>query len=541
MGKKRTCKFIFVTGGVVSGLGKGIASASIGALLEARGLKVTIQKLDPYINVDPGTMNPFQHGEVFVTDDGSETDLDLGHYERFTSATMGAKNNFTTGQIYFSVIQKERKGEYLGGTVQVIPHITDEIKSKMMALAPDYDVVIVEIGGTVGDIESLPFMEAIRQMKVDVGADNCLYIHLTLIPLISGSKEYKTKPTQHSARALREIGIQPDILLCRCDQDLAQDLKKKIALFCNVHEEAVITAKDVETVYRVPLNFHKEGLDEIILERLGVWTGKPDLRIWRNIVKRQTNPKKLTRIAIVGKYVHLEDSYKSLNEALRHGGIANNCRVELKFVDSEEIEKEKSAAPFMEGVGGILVPGGFGHRGIEGKILAAQYARENKVPFFGICLGLQMAVIEYARNVCGLKGANSLEFSRSTKHPVVDLMEEQKKIKAMGATMRLGAYACSLEAGTLALSCYKKAEISERHRHRYEVNNEYREILAKNNLVFSGINKDLDLVEIVEIKKHPWYLGCQFHPEFKSRPIDPHPLFKSFIKAAMQNCCEISK
>ena len=541
MTKKRTSKFIFVTGGVVSGLGKGIASASIGALLEARGLKVTIQKLDPYINVDPGTMNPFQHGEVYVTDDGSETDLDLGHYERFTSTTTSSKNNCTTGQIYYSVIQKERKGDYLGATVQVIPHITNEIKSKMMSLFGDYDVIIVEIGGTVGDIESQPFLEAIRQMKLDVGSNHCVYVHLTLVPLISGSNEYKTKPTQHSVMKLREIGIQPDVLLCRCDRDLEPELKRKISLFCNVTEEAVITAKDVDTVYKVPLNFHAQGLDDIILDRLGVWTGAPDLRKWKTIVRRMTHPKKLTRIAIVGKYVHLQDSYKSLNEALKHGGIANNCRVELRFVDSEKIEKEKNAAPFLKGVGGVLVPGGFGNRGIEGKILAVGYARENKVPYFGICLGLQMAVIEFARDVAELKKANSSEFSKSTKYPVVSLMEEQKKIKMMGATMRLGAYPCHLDKSTLAYEAYKKAEISERHRHRYELNNEYRSLLAERGMVFSGINKDLDLVEIVELRNHPWFLGCQFHPEFKSRPTDPHPLFRDFIKAAMNFCCETTK
>ena len=541
MTKRRSSKFIFVTGGVVSGLGKGIASASIGALLEARGLKVTIQKLDPYINVDPGTMNPFQHGEVFVTDDGSETDLDLGHYERFTSATMSSKNNYTSGQIYYSVIQKERAGDYLGGTVQVIPHITNELKSKMMILSKDYDVVIVEIGGTVGDIESLPFMEAIRQMKNDLGDEHCVYVHLTLIPFISGSNEYKTKPTQHSVMELRKIGIQPDALLCRCDKELERDAKQKIALFCNVKEEAVITAKDVDTVYKVPLNFNREGLDDFLLDRLGIWTGKPDLKVWKTIVRRVTKPKKLTRIAIVGKYVHLRDSYKSLNEALIHGGIANNCKVELVFVDSEEIEKKKDAAPFMKDIGGILVPGGFGHRGIEGKILAVKYAREKKIPYFGICLGLQMAVIEYARNVCGLKKANSAEFSKSTPHPVVDLMEEQKSIVEMGATMRLGAYSCMLKKNTFAMTAYKKSEISERHRHRYEVHNDYRDQLAKKGLVFSGINEKLDLVEIVEIKKHPWFLGCQFHPEFKSRPTAPHPLFRDFIKASMKNCCRITK
>ena len=541
MGKKRSAKFIFVTGGVVSGLGKGIAAASIGALLEARGLKVTIQKLDPYINVDPGTMNPFQHGEVFVLEDGSETDLDLGHYERFTSATMSTINNFTTGQIYDTVISKERKGEYLGGTVQVIPHITDEIKQKMRDLAPDYDVVIVEIGGTVGDIEGQPFLEAIRQMKFELGPDDCVYVHLTLIPLISGSKEYKTKPTQHSVKELRMIGIQPDIILCRCDKDLDEGLKSKIALFCNVEKEAVITAKDVQSVYECPINFHKEALDDIILEHLKIWTAEPDLKAWKNIVRRIYRPRKLTRIAIVGKYVDLEDSYKSLNEALKHGGIANNCKVELQFVDSENIQKANDAASFMEGVGGILVPGGFGNRGIEGKILAVQYARENKIPYFGICLGLQMAVIEFARNVAKLNGANSAEFVKTTRHPVVSLMEEQKKIDKMGATMRLGGYPCVLKANTNAMRAYKKKEISERHRHRYEVNNQYRDKLAEKGLIFSGINPKLDLVEIVELEDHPWFLGCQFHPEFKSRPLEPHPLFRDFIAASMKHCCEVTK
>jgi CTP synthase len=538
LAKKRLAKFIFVTGGVLSGLGKGVASASIGALLEARGLKVTIQKLDPYINVDPGTMNPFQHGEVFVLDDGSETDLDLGHYERFTSAVMSTLNNFTSGQIYDAVITKERRGDYLGGTVQVIPHITNEIKSKMMALAPENDVVIVEIGGTVGDIEGLPFLEAIRQMKADLGPQNSLYVHLTLVPFISGSKEFKTKPTQHSVKELLQVGIQPDVLLCRCDEALDKALKAKIALYCNVPEEAVVTAKTVESVYEIPAYFHSEGLDDYILDRLGIWTGAPDLREWKTIVRRMKTPKKLTRIAIVGKYVHLEDSYKSLNEALKHGGIANNCRVKVQFVDSEEIEKAGDAAPFLKGVGGILVPGGFGGRGVEGKILAVKYAREKKVPYFGICFGLHMAVIEFARNVCGLKKANTTEIKPNAANPVISLMEEQKKIRNMGATMRLGAYACRLKKGTFAYTAYKKADISERHRHRYEVNNELRDQLEKAGLVISGVNPELDLVEIVELKKHPWFLGCQFHPEFKSRPPAPHPLFRDFIKAAEKHCCE---
>ncbi|MBI1909084.1 MAG: CTP synthase [Deltaproteobacteria bacterium] len=534
-------KFIFITGGVVSSLGKGLASASIAALLEARGLKVTLQKLDPYINVDPGTMNPFQHGEVFVTDDGAETDLDLGHYERFANVRLGKLNNCTTGKIYNSVIQKERRGDYLGRTVQVIPHITDEIKGSVMKVASGIDLAIVEIGGTVGDIESLPFLEAIRQFRADIGRDNVLYIHLTLVPFIAAAGELKTKPTQHSVGKLREIGIQPDILLCRTDRPLAKELKSKIALFCNVPPDCVFTAKDVSSIYEVPSHFHQEGLDEKIVEILNIWTREPDLSAWENLVKTIKNPQGEVTIAIVGKYVHLTDSYKSLNEALVHGGIANNQKVNLRFIDSEEIEKSDSVAKIIqqEGKGdsprepdGILVPGGFGERGVEGKIKAIRYARENKIPFFGICLGMQLAVIEVARHLCNLKDANSSEFNPHTPHPVISLMEEQKAVVTKGATMRLGSYPCRVEKGSNAFAAYSEKEISERHRHRYEFNNSYEEKLSQKGLVVSGVCPEGNLVEIVELKKHPWFLGCQFHPEFKSRPMHPHPLFASFIKAA---------
>ena len=536
-------KFIFVTGGVLSSLGKGLAAASIGALLESRGLKITLQKLDPYINVDPGTMNPFQHGEVFVTDDGAETDLDLGHYERFTTAQLGKKNNFTTGQIYDAVITKERKGDYLGGTVQVIPHITDEIKKNILGVADGIDVVIVEIGGTVGDIESLPFLEAIRQMRGDLGKDTVLYIHVTLIPFVATAGQLKTKPTQHSVKELREIGIQPDILLCRTDRFLDADVKTKIALFCNVEKEAVITAKDVETLYEVPLLFHKEGLDEKIVEKLNIWTRSPRLDAWRKIVKKFKEPKGSTTIAIVGKYVDLEDSYKSLNEALLHGGLAHETRVNLKFVDSEQIEKN-GIGDTLSDISGVLVPGGFGNRGIEGKIKVIQYSRENNIPFLGICLGMQLAVIEFARHVCKLKGAHSTEFAPDTPYPVIFLLKEWIDDKAhtiqkrdeganKGGTMRLGAYPCKLEKKTKAYDAYKKLEISERHRHRYEFNNQFRETLTKAGLLVSGTFPRGKLVEIVEIPSHPWFLACQFHPEFKSRPLSPHPLFKSFIKATL--------
>jgi CTP synthase len=536
-------KFIFVTGGVLSSLGKGLASASIGALLESRGLTVTLQKLDPYINVDPGTMNPFQHGEVFVTDDGAETDLDLGHYERFTSAIMGKSNNFTTGKIYHSVITKERRGDYLGGTVQVIPHITDEIKHCITQVANGVDVVIVEIGGTVGDIESLPFLEAIRQFRTDVGKENVLYIHLTLVPYISTSGEVKTKPTQHSVKELRSIGIQPDVLLCRTDRFLSKELKSKIALFCNVGEDAVITAKDVGCIYEVPLVFHQEGLDGKIIELLNIWTRAPKLEAWEELVQHFKDPQHEVTIAIVGKYVNLTESYKSLNEALHHGGVANRSTVRLYFVDSEKLT-EGNCGEMLAGADGILVPGGFGSRGVEGKVCAARYARENKVPYFGICLGMQIAVIEFARHVAGLKNANSAEFDEFTPNPVIYLMTEwfdersrtvqrRDASSEKGATMRLGAYPCRLTAGSLARQAYGSDEIAERHRHRYEFNNDYMARLADKGLVFSGMSPTGDLVEIVEFREHPWFLGCQFHPEFKSKPMAPHPLFRDFIRAAL--------
>jgi CTP synthase len=525
-------KFIFITGGVVSGLGKGIASASIGALLESRGLTITLQKFDPYINVDPGTMSPFQHGEVFVTDDGAETDLDLGHYERFTHARMSKLNNFTTGKIYDSVIQKERRGDYLGRTIQVIPHITDEIKSSIMKVSPGVDIVLVEIGGTVGDIESLPFLEAIRQFKADVGRENALYIHLTLVPYITGSGELKTKPTQHSVQKLREIGIQPDILLCRSEQKLSKEIKSKIALFCNVPIECVGTALTVEHIYDVPLMLHDEGIDEKIAELLNIWTKAPDLSSWKKLADRIRNPKNEVTIGIVGKYVDLTDSYKSLNEALRHGGYANETDVKLTFIDSEGIEKTGDISA-LEKVDGILVPGGFGERGVEGKITAIRYARENRIPFYGICLGMQLAVVEFARNVCGLDKANSIEFEPDTPDPVINLMEEQKAVHNKGATMRLGAYDCRLEKESRSFAAYKEREISERHRHRYEFNNQYMDTFEKNGLKIAGLSKSTGLVEIVELESHPWYVGCQFHPEFKSRPMSPHPLFVHFIEASV--------
>lgn len=524
-------KFIFITGGVVSSLGKGLACASIGALLEARNLRVTLMKLDPYINVDPGTMSPYQHGEVYVTDDGAETDLDLGHYERFTSAKMMKKNNVTTGRIYYSVINKERKGDYLGETVQVIPHITNEIKNFILEVANNNDIVLAEIGGTVGDIESLPFLEAIRQFRKDGGADNVLYIHLTLIPYISAAGELKTKPTQHSVMKLREIGIQPDIIICRTEKPLSKSIKDKIALYCNVEERAVISAPDVRNIYEVPLRLHSENLDEIIVEKLKMWTGTPHLEKWEKLIENVNKLKDRVRIAIVGKYVHIRDSYKSLHEALAHSGFANRCRVEQIYVDSEEIMKS-NAEKHLKDVHGILVPGGFGERGIEGKILAAKYARENKIPYFGICLGMQIATIEFARNVCNLNNAHSSEFDKNTKYPVIDLMPEQKNINDMGGSMRLGAYPCIIKTHTNAFTAYNKKEISERHRHRYEFNNNYKDTFTKKGAVFSGICPENNLVEIFEIKEHPWFLGCQFHPELKSKPHEPHPLFVDFIKAA---------
>jgi CTP synthase len=536
-------KFIFITGGVLSSLGKGLAASSIGALMESRGLTISMLKFDPYINVDPGTMNPFQHGEVFVTDDGAETDLDLGHYERYTHAKLSQKNNCTTGRIYHSVITKERQGDYLGATVQVIPHITDEIKRAILALTDSVDLVITEVGGTVGDIESLPFLEAIRQFKGDVGKENVCYIHLTLVPYIQAAREVKTKPTQHSVKELREIGIQPDILLCRTDRFLAPEIKAKIALFCNVEPDCVFTAKDVETIYEVPLCFHQEGLDEKIIEILNMWTKTPDLGVWEEICRKITQPTEEVTIAVVGKYVNLRDSYKSLNEALIHGGLANECRVNLDYVDSEEIERT-GAGDGISHADGILIPGGFGQRGIEGKIEAIRHAREHGVPFFGICLGMQLAVAEYARNVVGLERANSAEFDPDTPHPVIYLMQEwvnyhkqtvehRDEASAKGGTMRLGAYPCHLARESRAFEAYKEKVISERHRHRYEFNNDFREPLTKKGMRISGTSPDNELVEIIEIPDHPWFLGCQFHPEFQSRPWQPHPLFREFIRASL--------
>ena len=527
-------KYIFVTGGVLSSLGKGLAAASIGCLLECRGLSVANQKLDPYINVDPGTMNPFQHGEVYVTDDGAETDLDLGHYERFTSTRMGKSNNLTTGQVYYSVITKERRGDFLGGTVQVIPHITNEIKDYIKRASEGYDVAIVEIGGTVGDIEGLPFLEAARQFRNEVGRQNAVFIHLTWVPYIKTAGEVKTKPTQHSVAALREIGIQPDILLCRSENYLSNEIKAKISLFCNVEVEAVFTAKDVEHIYDVPLIFHKEGVDDRVVSLLNIWTGQPRLSEWEDMVHRLKNPLHEVTIAVVGKYVNLADSYKSLNEALTHGGIANRARVNLVFVDSEKIEKEGVGSKFKD-VDGILVPGGFGSRGIEGKIQAIHYARTNRVPYFGICLGMQTAVIEFARNVCHMKKANSSEFDSESPYPVIDFLPEQRSIADKGATMRLGSYPCILNNKSFAFEAYGEREIHERHRHRYELNNQFREALVKKGLRVTGTSPDGKLVEIVELSDHPWFLGCQFHPEFKSKPMLPHPLFVKFIGASLRN------
>jgi CTP synthase len=537
-------KYIFITGGVLSSLGKGLASAAIGALLESRGLTITLQKLDPYINVDPGTMNPFQHGEVFVTDDGAETDLDLGHYERFTHARLGRNNNYTTGKIYHSVITKERRGDYLGGTVQVIPHITDEIKKSVLSAADGVDVVIVEVGGTIGDIESLPFQEAIRQFRSDVGKENAIYVHLTYVPYLPTAGEVKTKPTQHSVKELRSIGIQPDILLCRTDRFLSDDIKGKIALFCNVDVDQVITAKDVDTIYEVPLVFHQQDLDDKIVALLNIWTRAPQLEDWERLVEKVKNPQDSVTIAIVGKYIHLRESYKSLNEALFHGGIANACEVKLDFVDSETID-ESNCEERLRDAHGILVPGGFGSRGIAGKISTIRHGRENKIPFFGICLGMQMAVVEYARHIAGMDGAHSTEFDKDTPFPVIYLMKEWFDYKLQtvqkrdvtsdkGGTMRLGAYPCVLKEDSTAFKAYKRPDISERHRHRYEFNNDLWGKLEEAGLVVSGTSPDKQLVEIVEVPGHPWFLGCQFHPEFKSRPMDPHPLFVSFIRAALE-------
>jgi len=541
MAKQR--KYIFVTGGVLSSIGKGIAAASIGNLMEARGIKVTMIKMDPYLNVDPGTMSPFQHGEVFVLDDGAETDLDLGHYSRFVQgAHFSRKNSFTTGRIYDTVIRRERAGGYLGKTVQVIPHITDEIKNHIREASQDADLAIVEVGGTVGDIESLPFLEAIRQMKNDEGAANVLFVHLTLVPYIGAAGELKTKPTQHSVKELREIGIQPDILLCRSDRKLPQDVKEKIGLFCNLPGDQVFSAIDVSSIYEVPLYFHDEKLDEKVVEKLGIWTASPELSKWRGMVETILKPKGDVTIGIVGKYTDWRDSYKSLSEALIHGGVANDVRVNMIYIDSEELEKGKNL-DLLKSVDGVLVPGGFGERGIEGKIKAIEYARKENVPFFGICLGMQLAVIEYARNVAGLKDAHSAEFRPDGSQNVIDLMESQKNVKDLGGTMRLGAYDCKVTqkfAGkaTRAFAAYGKEKISERHRHRFEVSNRFREQIEEKGLLVSGrgihAETGTELVEMVEIPGHTWFLGCQFHPEFLSKPLQPHPLFRGFIQASKE-------
>jgi CTP synthase len=531
-------KYVFVTGGVVSSLGKGLAAASIGCLLESRGLKVNLMKFDPYLNVDPGTMSPFQHGEVFVTDDGAETDLDLGHYERFTHSRLSRDNNWTTGRIYEQIITKERRGDYLGKTVQVIPHVTNEIKAAMKKVAQDVDVCLVEIGGTVGDIESLPFLEAIRQMRQELGRDNTIFIHVTLVPWIGAAGELKTKPTQHSVKELLSIGIQPDILLCRTDRFLSRELKGKIALFCNVEDEAVITAKDVASIYEVPLVFAREGVDTLVLRYLRMNSKEPDLARWEELIHRVYNPKDEVHIGIVGKYVEYEDSYKSLKEALVHGAVAHNLKLNLTWVEAEGLEGRDGERDYemqLEGFDGILVPGGFGKRGIEGMLNGIRYAREKKVPYFGICLGMQTACIEYARNVCGLKEANSSEFDPATPHRIIYKLRELTGIDELGGTMRLGAWTCKLEPNSQAAKAYGATEISERHRHRYEFNREYEAVLTGGGLSITGATPDGTYVEIVEIPDHPYFLGCQFHPEFKSKPLEPHPLFSSFIKASYEN------
>src|SRR6204780_1234144 len=531
-----SAKYIFVTGGVVSSLGKGLAAASIGCLLESRGLKGNLMKFDPYLNVDPGTMSPFQHGEVFVTDDGAETDLDLGHYERFTHAKLSRDNNWTTGRIYEQIIAKERRGDYLGKTVQVIPHVTNEIKAAMKKVAQDVDVAIVEIGGTVGDIESLPFMEAIRQMRQELGREDTLFVHVTLVPFIAAAQELKTKPTQHSVKELLSIGIQPDILLCRTDRFLAKDLKSKIALFCNVQEEAVITAKDVASVYEVPLVFANEGVDTLVLKYLRMEAKDRDLSKWEDIVHRVYNPKDTVTIGIVGKYVEYEDSYKSLKEALVHGALAHNLKLQVNWIEAEGLEAgDRAAEEQLQDYDGLLVPGGFGKRGIEGMLIAIRFARENKIPYFGICLGMQTACIEYARNVCGLKGANSGEFDPATPYRIIYKLRELTGVEEMGGTMRLGAWDCIMEPDSLAAQAYGTTEISERHRHRYEFNREYEAILTGGGLRLTGTPPDATYVEIVEIPDHPFFLGCQFHPEFKSKPLEPHPLLREFIAASYQH------
>ncbi|MBY0316183.1 MAG: CTP synthase [Bdellovibrionales bacterium] len=548
MKKKKTQhlqqKFIFVTGGVVSSIGKGLSAASLAAMLEARGIKVTLMKCDPYINVDPGTMSPFQHGEVFVTADGAETDLDLGHYERFTSITLNRHNSITAGQVYDSVIRKERRGDYLGGTVQVIPHITDEIKSRIFEAAQGFEVIIVEIGGTIGDIEGLPFVEAIRQMRVDLGFENTLFVHVTYIPYIKAAGELKSKPTQHSVKELRAIGIQPDFLICRSEMPIDPNMKSKIGLFCSVRPENVIAAYDASTIYEVPLMLHNEGFDEKVVQALKLESPKPDLKAWEKIVKVTKNPANEVTIGLIGKYVDLKESYKSLAEAISHGGVAENCRVNVVYVNAEELTR-KNIDQQLQKLHGILVPGGFGERGVEGKIRAIEYARENNIPFFGICLGMQLASIEFARNVCGIKNATSREFDDSNqkgqRNYVINLMEEQKGVSNKGATMRLGSFNCKLKKNSLARRIYQKDSISERHRHRYEFNNSFRGLFQKHGMELSGICEERDLVEIVELPKHPFFIGVQFHPEFQSRPLAPHPIFRDFISAAIARAHLIEK
>lgn len=527
-------KYVFVTGGVVSSLGKGITAASLGRLLKNRGLKVTVQKFDPYINIDPGTMSPYQHGEVFVTDDGAETDLDLGHYERFIDINLTKNSNVTTGKIYWSVISKERRGDYLGRTVQVIPHITNAIKEKVYSVGEEVDVVITEIGGTVGDIESLPFLEAIRQVKKEVGKDNCLYIHVTLVPYISAAGELKTKPTQHSVKELRSIGIHPDIIVCRAEKEISDEMKEKLALFCDVDANAIIQNKTASTIYQVPLMLKDEGFDKIALQKLGLPVTDVDMSQWEAMVQKILNPHKRVKIAMVGKYVALHDAYLSVSEGLHHAGIVHDTAIDIEWIDSEDIESTDNLDAIFEGVQGILVPGGFGDRGVEGKIRAIQYARENKIPFFGLCLGMQCAVIEYARNVAGFEGANSSEFDETTKYPVIDLMEEQVDVTAKGGTMRLGVYPCKIMEGTRTHAAYGSDMVDERHRHRFEFNNKYLQALKDAGLIIGGTSPSGSLIEIVEVADHPWFVATQFHPEFKSRPTNPHPLFSAFVEASLK-------
>ena len=533
MGRRHRTKFIFVTGGVVSSLGKGIVAASVGALLENRGLKVSLTKVDPYLNVDPGTMSPFQHGEVFVTDDGAETDLDIGHYERYTSARLTRQNSFSTGQVYDTVLSKERRGDYLGGTVQVIPHVTDQIKQNIYASSEGADVGIIEIGGTVGDIESLPFLEAIRQIQYDLGEENVLYLHLTLVPYIGAAHELKTKPTQHSVKEMRQIGIQPHILVCRADRPIPEELKHKIGLFCNVKAECVIDACDVDNIYKVPLYLHNQGLDQLIVDHLNIWTRNPDLLEWKRIEEALDHPTSECRIGVVGKYIDVIDSYKSINESLVHAGIAHHAKVNVEYVDAASLE-EGEVSKILSKFDGVIVPGGFGNRGTEGKIKAIQHLRENNVPFLGICLGMQLATVEFARNGLGLKDAHSQELSPGSQHHIIHLMEEQKDVEDLGGTMRLGAYPCQISSGTKASQAYKKEMISERHRHRYEFNNDYRDGFIEKGMIFSGVSPDDTLVEMIELVDHPWFVACQFHPELKSSPMDPHPLFRDFVGASIE-------